>query len=165
MGLFTSGDLPVIYMALATAPLLEPPRRLPLRRTLQNKQPCPLADPAPLQGEATPADLCFSLQETIFAMLVSVHAAHVRTQARSLSLVGCKRSACHASLTTVPPCSLMDTIPFCPAQVEITERAMAHVGTNDVLIVGGVGCNVRLQQMMQVRARYTACQPACATCC
>lgn len=55
------------------------------------------------KGEATPADLCFSLQETIFAMLV-----------------------------------------------EITERAMAHVGTHDVLIVGGVGCNVRLQDMMQV---------------
>ncbi|GAB4815052.1 hypothetical protein N2152v2_002098 [Parachlorella kessleri] len=54
------------------------------------------------KGEATPADLCFSLQETIFAMLV-----------------------------------------------EITERAMAHVATNDVLIVGGVGCNVRLQEMMQ----------------
>ena len=55
-------------------------------------------------GEASPADLCFSLQETIFAMLV-----------------------------------------------EITERAMAHVGSADVLIVGGVGCNVRLQEMMQVR--------------
>lgn len=41
----------------------------------------------------TPADLCFSLQETVFAMLV-----------------------------------------------EITERAMAHVGSNQVLIVGGVGC-------------------------
>jgi N6-L-threonylcarbamoyladenine synthase len=27
--------------------------------------------------------------------------------------------------------------------VEITERAMAHVNTNDVLIVGGVGCNMR----------------------
>eukprot|EP00877_Chromochloris_zofingiensis_P002888 jgi/Chrzof1/125/Cz01g04080.t1 len=53
--------------------------------------------------EATPADLCFSLQETIFAMLV-----------------------------------------------EITERAMAHTGKNDVLIVGGVGCNLRLQQMMQI---------------
>jgi len=35
--------------------------------------------------------------------------------------------------------------------VEITERAMAHVGTSDVLIVGGVGCNVRLQEMMKVR--------------
>ena len=34
--------------------------------------------------------------------------------------------------------------------VEITERALAHVpDCNDVLIVGGVGCNVRLQQMMQ----------------
>lgn len=50
----------------------------------------------------TPADLCYSLQETLFAMLV-----------------------------------------------EITERAMAHVGANTVLIVGGVGCNKRLQSMMQ----------------
>ena len=48
-------------------------------------------------------DLCFSLQETLFAMLV-----------------------------------------------EITERALAHVGSNQVLIVGGVGCNVRLQEMMGV---------------
>ena len=32
--------------------------------------------------------------------------------------------------------------------VEITERALAHVGSNQVLIVGGVGCNVRLQEMM-----------------
>ena len=29
--------------------------------------------------------------------------------------------------------------------VEITERAMAHCNTPDVLIVGGVGCNLRLQ--------------------
>lgn len=41
----------------------------------------------------TPEDLCFSLQETLFAMLV-----------------------------------------------EITERAMAHIGSREVLIVGGVGC-------------------------
>lgn len=41
----------------------------------------------------TSADLCFSLQETVFAMLV-----------------------------------------------EITERAMAHVASSEVLIVGGVGC-------------------------
>jgi N6-L-threonylcarbamoyladenine synthase len=54
-------------------------------------------------GDATPADMCFSLQETIFAMLV-----------------------------------------------EITERAMAHTGASTVLIVGGVGCNKRLQAMMQV---------------
>ncbi|KAK0635671.1 putative tRNA threonylcarbamoyladenosine biosynthesis protein kae-1 [Bombardia bombarda] len=55
-----------------------------------------------LDGETfTPADLCFSLQETVFAMLV-----------------------------------------------EITERAMAHVGSKQVLIVGGVGCNERLQEMM-----------------
>jgi N6-L-threonylcarbamoyladenine synthase len=46
-------------------------------------------------------DLCFSLQETLFAMLV-----------------------------------------------ETTERAMAHTGQTQVLIVGGVGCNKRLQEMM-----------------
>jgi len=56
-------------------------------------------------GTATPADVCFSLQETVFAMLV-----------------------------------------------EITERAMAHVGAADVLIVGGVGCNLRLQAMMATMA-------------
>jgi N6-L-threonylcarbamoyladenine synthase len=54
----------------------------------------------------TPEDLCFSLQETVFAMLV-----------------------------------------------EITERAMAHVGSNQVLIVGGVGCNERVQEMMGIMAR------------
>eukprot|EP00742_Colponemidia_sp_Colp-10_P004802 GILJ01005123.1.p1 GENE.GILJ01005123.1~~GILJ01005123.1.p1 ORF type:complete len:336 (+),score=49.33 GILJ01005123.1:41-1048(+) len=53
-------------------------------------------------GECTPEDLCFSLQETVFAMLV-----------------------------------------------EITERAMAHCGSTEVLIVGGVGCNERLQEMMR----------------
>ncbi len=52
-----------------------------------------------------PEDLCFSLQETVFAMLV-----------------------------------------------EITERAMAHVGSDQVLIVGGVGSNERLQEMMGAMA-------------
>jgi len=56
-------------------------------------------------GEATPADLCHSLQETVFAMLV-----------------------------------------------EITERAMAHCGQKQVLIVGGVACNKRLQEMMALMA-------------
>ncbi|GIY62545.1 probable tRNA N6-adenosine threonylcarbamoyltransferase [Caerostris extrusa] len=56
-------------------------------------------------NECTKEDLCFSLQETIFAMLV-----------------------------------------------EITERAMAHCGSNEVLIVGGVGCNERLQEMMRIMA-------------
>ena len=56
-------------------------------------------------NEITREDLCFSLQETVFAMLV-----------------------------------------------EITERAMAHVGASQVLIVGGVGCNVRLQDMMGMMA-------------
>lgn len=53
----------------------------------------------------TPEEICYSLQETVFAMLV-----------------------------------------------EITERAMAHCGKRDVLIVGGVGCNKRLQQMMATMA-------------
>nr|NVI71541.1 putative tRNA N6-adenosine threonylcarbamoyltransferase [Cucujiformia] len=48
-------------------------------------------------------DLCYSLQETIFAMLV-----------------------------------------------ETTERALAHAGAKEVLIVGGVGCNLRLQEMMKI---------------
>ncbi|XP_072947443.1 tRNA N6-adenosine threonylcarbamoyltransferase [Epargyreus clarus] len=56
-----------------------------------------------LLKEYTPEDLCYSLQETVFAMLI-----------------------------------------------EITERAMAHCGSNEVLIVGGVGCNERLQAMMGV---------------
>lgn len=59
----------------------------------------------PDENEEKPSheDLCYSLQETIFAMLV-----------------------------------------------EITERAMAHCGSNEVLIVGGVGCNERLQEMMGI---------------
>ena len=35
---------------------------------------------------------------------------------------------------------------------EITERAMAHCGSKEVLLVGGVGCNVRLQEMMGIMA-------------
>lgn len=54
-------------------------------------------------GKCTKADLCYSLQETIFAMLV-----------------------------------------------EITERALAHCGSKEVLIVGGVGCNKRLQEMVSL---------------
>jgi len=62
-------------------------------------------------GEVTKADLCFSLQETMFAMLV-----------------------------------------------EITERAMAHCGHNQVLIVGGVGCNKRLQEMMECMVKERGCE-------
>lgn len=31
-----------------------------------------------------------------------------------------------------------------------TERAMAHCESEEVLIVGGVGCNERLQEMMSL---------------
>jgi len=51
-------------------------------------------------GGVSVSDLCFSLQETVFAMLI-----------------------------------------------EISERAMAHVRSKELLIVGGVGCNKRLQEM------------------
>lgn len=61
------------------------------------------SDAAAVEVDYSHADLCFSLQETIFGMLV-----------------------------------------------ETTERAMAHCGSEEVLIVGGVGCNERLQQMMGV---------------
>jgi len=57
-------------------------------------------------GKITTEDLCFSLQEAVFSMLV-----------------------------------------------ETTERAMAHCGKKDVLIVGGVGCNKRLQEMMAIMAK------------
>ncbi|CAH7690015.1 hypothetical protein PPACK8108_LOCUS25235 [Phakopsora pachyrhizi] len=36
--------------------------------------------------------------------------------------------------------------------VGITERAMAHVGSDEVLIFGGLGCNKRLQRIMAVMA-------------
>lgn len=32
---------------------------------------------------------------------------------------------------------------------EVTERAMAHCDSNEVIIVGGVGCNERLQKMIK----------------
>lgn len=32
---------------------------------------------------------------------------------------------------------------------EVTERALSHIKSNEVLIVGGVGCNVRLQRIME----------------
>ena len=35
---------------------------------------------------------------------------------------------------------------------EVTERAMAHCNSEEVLIVGGVGCNERLQKMIQIMA-------------
>jgi N6-L-threonylcarbamoyladenine synthase len=62
--------------------------------------------PAATANSATPADLCFAVQEAAFAMLV-----------------------------------------------EITERAMAHTNKRDVLAVGGVGCNARLQEMLAEMAR------------
>jgi len=36
--------------------------------------------------------------------------------------------------------------------IETTERAMAHTGSEEVLVVGGVGCNLRLQEMMGIMA-------------
>ena len=59
----------------------------------------------------THEDFCFSLQETVFAMLV-----------------------------------------------EITERALAHCQSSEVLVVGGVGCNERLQEMMGQMCTERGCK-------
>jgi N6-L-threonylcarbamoyladenine synthase len=56
----------------------------------------------------TSADLCFSLQENVFAMLV-----------------------------------------------EITERAMAHIGSKEVLIVGGVGSELAV--LIYIRSQLICC--------
>ncbi|XP_052047565.1 tRNA N6-adenosine threonylcarbamoyltransferase isoform X2 [Apodemus sylvaticus] len=42
--------------------------------------------------------------------------------------------------------------------VEITERAMAHCGSKEALIVGGVGCNMRLQEMMATMCQERGAQ-------
>lgn len=55
-------------------------------------------------------DVCFSLQETAFAMLV-----------------------------------------------EVTERAVAHIGKNEILLTGGVAANKRLQEMLEIM-----CKERCA---
>eukprot|EP01036_Dinobryon_divergens_P030441 gene30441-39685_t len=54
--------------------------------------------------------------------------------------------------------SKKDTETIFSMLVEITERAMAHVHADTVLIVGGVGCNRRLQQMMQSMAEDRGAQ-------
>jgi tRNA A37 threonylcarbamoyltransferase TsaD len=71
-----------------------------------------------VSGTATPADLCFSLQETVFAMLV-----------------------------------------------EVTERAMAHVTTDEVLIVGGVGCTHTQRARARERERERECVCVCVYVC
>jgi len=63
----------------------------------------------------TEADLCMSIQETMFAMLV-----------------------------------------------ETVERAMALTNSKEVLLVGGVGCNERLQEMMNIMAKERGAR-LCAT--
>ncbi|EEB11239.1 O-sialoglycoprotein endopeptidase, putative [Pediculus humanus corporis] len=54
----------------------------------------------------TKEDICYSVQETLFSMLI-----------------------------------------------ETTERAMAHCGSSEVLLVGGVGCNQKLQEMMGIMCK------------
>ncbi|CAL5347973.1 unnamed protein product [Camellia sinensis] len=46
-------------------------------------------------------------------------------------------------------CTPADETVF-PMLVEITRRAMAHCDEKDVLIVGGVGCNECLQEMIRI---------------
>jgi N6-L-threonylcarbamoyladenine synthase len=69
-----------------------------------------------------------------------------------------KQKLTHLSLATDQPfnaddiCFSMQEVIFAML-IEVTERAMAQCNINDVLIVGGVGCNVRLQEMMQAMVR------------
>ncbi|KAK6638148.1 hypothetical protein RUM44_008576 [Polyplax serrata] len=58
------------------------------------------------EKKVTKEDICYSVQETLFSMLI-----------------------------------------------ETTERAMAHCGSREVLLVGGVGCNERLQEMMGIMCK------------
>lgn len=126
-------------------------------------------------GEATPADLCFSLQVRMAAHLVvlwrSFEWAGGRLRAGFAVLELHCECACfkvtglrqanppEASPTFVviePVCLLLQETIFAML-VEITERAMAHVGSADVMIVGGVGCNLRLQ----VRVLASTCAYLC----
>lgn len=82
-----------------------------------------------LKREYTPEDLCFSLQEAVFAMLVETTGKNFLKQ---------------TLLMNHNACLITD-----PVVLNIfLERAMAHTGSQEVLIVGGVGCNERLQEMM-----------------
>jgi len=94
--------------AIATGTALQQDGKNSKTKSAKKKQKRASTDALPTEtmtSQQVPSaeDLCFSLQETVFAMLV-----------------------------------------------ETTERAMAHCGSNEVLIVGGVACNERLQEMMGV---------------
>ena len=114
--------------------------------------------------KATEADLCFSLQvvhlRTFNYLLdVAVYCKHENGLTISLNMA----SRICQELSTVPALSqntlltllfkkIIFAALYCILQetifamlVEITERAMAHCAKADVLIVGGVGCNLRLQ--------------------
>ena len=67
------------------------------RRKRKKEKKCTNKKILSLSKDITRQDICYTLQETIFAMLT-----------------------------------------------EVTERAMAHCNSKEVIIVGGVGCNVRL---------------------
>lgn len=58
----------------------------------------------------------------------------------------------HPSRDVPALCSALQETAFAML-VEVTERAMAHCGNDDVLVVGGVGCNQRLQDMLADMAK------------
>lgn len=41
--------------------------------------------------------------------------------------------------------------------VEVVERALAHTNKNEVLLVGGVGANIRLQEMLSLMCNDRNC--------
>ena len=50
---------------------------------------------------------------------------------------------------------------------EVTERAMAHLGKDEVLLGGGVACNKRLREMVKIMAEERGARfyaPECRYC-
>ena len=79
-------------------------------------------------GEYTAEDLCFSLQETVFAMLVEITGM---LRCKFCFDIDCVIQYMYGSALSVSQRALV---------YASSERAMAHCGSSQVLIVGGVGC-------------------------
>lgn len=107
-------------------------------------------------GEATVADLCYSLQETVGGCGASFDDDHAHeddgVDDDVLSWPGVSAGASavnHITHARLHPCANQPLHRSCSSMqvfamlVEITERAMAHAMRDEVLIVGGVGCNER----------------------
>lgn len=65
----------------------------------------------------------------------------------SLSGLLAKIEAIHSHHKTEDICYSVQEVVF-SMMTEITERVMSHVDSQELLLVGGVGCNIRLQKML-----------------